>query len=125
MSVPNDLMYTKSHEWVKIMADGRAKMGITDHAQQAMGDLVYVELPQVGDLFEEGDNLAVVESVKATSDVFAPVGGKVVEINEEVVQSPEIINEDCYEAWFVELETIGEMNLLTPAEYEEVLEEEE
>ncbi len=124
MEVPNDLLYTRSHEWVKIEGD-KAKIGITDHAQELMGDLVYVELPAEGDTFAQGDNLAVVESVKATSDVYAPVSGTVAAVNEEVVDNPALVNEACYDAWFVEMEGIGDVALLSPEEYEQVLQEEE
>jgi len=125
MSVPKDLLYASSHEWVKLLEDGKALVGITDYAQESLGDLVYVELPHVGDVFQEGDNLAVVESVKATSDVFAPIDGKVSAVNEQLEDTPEAINEDSYDAWIVEMEELGEVNLMSPEEYETFLEEAE
>lgn len=125
MNIPKDLLYSSSHEWVRLLDGGKARLGITDYAQDSLGDLVYVELPHVGDIFKEGDNLAVVESVKATSDLFAPVDGKVSTVNEQLADSPELVNEDAYDAWFVELEALGEMNLMTPEEYEAFLKEAE
>lgn len=124
MSVPEHLLYTKSHEWVKLDGD-KARIGITEHAQEAMGDLVYVELPTPGDSFEAGDNLAVVESVKATSDIYAPMDGTVAAVNEEAAEEPGLVNRACYDAWLVEMENLGEADLLTPEEYEEVLRAEE
>jgi glycine cleavage system H protein len=125
MNVPSEFRYTKSHEWV--LEEGKGvKVGITDYAQEALGDLVYVELPEVGDTFRAGDSFAVVESVKATSDVVAPADGRVAEVNETVADSPEAVNEDCYGAWLVKLEDVGRMDgLLSAAEYEVFLEEEE
>ncbi len=125
MSVPKELQYTKSHEWVKLLPSGNAQMGITDHAQEAMGDLVYIDLPEAGDSFAKGDNLAVVESVKATSDVYAPINGTVEMVNEEVMDNPAAVNEDCYTAWFVELSDISAEGLLSAEEYEQFLTEEE
>ncbi|MDL2236909.1 glycine cleavage system protein GcvH [Christensenellaceae bacterium OttesenSCG-928-K19] len=126
MNIPSDLKYAESHEWVKELGGGKVQVGITDHAQEELGDLVYVELPQVGDVLEHGDNFAVVESVKATSDVIAPVDGTVSAINEEVADSPEIVNSDCYGAWLVELEGLGHLDELMDAEeYEKFLAEQE
>ncbi len=124
MSVPQNLKYTKTHEWI-LEEGGKAKVGITDHAQEQMGDLVYVELPEVGDSFAAGENFAVVESVKATSDVEAPVGGKVAAVNEALADEPGAVNEDCYGAWFIELEDVSDDGtLLSAAEYEEFLKSE-
>lgn len=124
MSVPENLKYTKTHEWV-LAEGGKAKVGITDHAQEQMGDLVYVELPEVGDSFAAGDNFAVVESVKATSDVEAPVGGTVSAVNESLADEPGQVNDDCYGAWFIELEDIAEdAELMSAAQYEEFLKSE-
>ena len=124
MSVPEDLKYTKSHEWVRT-EDDTATIGITDHAQEELGDVVFVELPDEGDTFEAGESFGTVESVKAVSDLYAPVGGEVVEANSTLEDAPEKINEDPYgEGWIVKLRTSGEADLLSPEEYEKVLEEE-
>ena len=124
MSVPEDLQYTKSHEWVRT-EDDTATIGITDHAQDELGDVVFVELPDEGDTFEAGESFGTVESVKAVSDLYAPVGGEVVEVNSALEDAPEKINEDPYgEGWIVKLRTSGEADLLSPEEYERVVEEE-
>ena len=94
--IPGDLKFLKSHEWLRIEGDGRATVGISDHAQGLLGDLVYVELPAVGDDVEAGNACAVVESVKAASDVYAPVSGKIIEVNESLADKPETINEDAF-----------------------------
>jgi glycine cleavage system H protein len=124
---PEDLKYTKSHEWVKVEGN-RVKMGITNYAQEQLNDIVYVELPEVGEEFSKGDAIAVVESVKSASDVYTPVSGKVVAVNEDVADSPELLNEDPYENWLVELEIENEAelsDLLSAEEYKELLEKEE
>jgi len=100
MNVPPNLKYTSEHEWVKTEPDGTFSVGITDHAQAALGDLVYLELPDVGRKLAAGDACAVVESVKAASDVYAPVGGEVIAVNAELANAPEKVNEDAYAAWF-------------------------
>ncbi len=125
MSVPGDLQYTKSHEWVRTEGD-TATIGITDHAQDELGDVVFVELPDEGDTFAAGDSFGTVESVKAVSDLYTPVGGEVVEVNSALGDAPEKINEDPYgEGWIVKLRTSGdEGDLLSAEEYEKVLEEE-
>ena len=123
MAVPTELLYTKSHEWVKKLDNGNALVGITDHAQEAMGDLVFVELPQEDDTFSAGDSFAVVESVKAVSDVYCPIGGTVVAVNSDLEDDPAKINEDCYEAWLAEFKDIDLGDLLTAEEYEKVLAE--
>jgi glycine cleavage system H protein len=99
MNVPADLKYTSEHEWVRSEADGTLAIGITDHAQAALGDLVYLELPEVGRKLAAGDACAVVESVKAASDVYAPIGGEVVAVNAPLADAPEKVNEDAYGAW--------------------------
>lgn len=102
--VPGDLKFLASHEWLRVEDDGTAVVGISDHAQEALGDLVYVELPAVGDSVKAGDAVAVVESVKAASDIYAPVSGEVVAINEALADTPETINEDPYgEGWLFTL----------------------
>lgn len=101
--IPADLKYTKSHEWVKLGADGVAAVGITDHAQAALGDLVFVEPPKKGRRLKAGESFAVVESVKAASDVYSPIPGEVVEGNEALNDTPEMINKDAYGAWLMKL----------------------
>ena len=104
-NIPSHLQYTESHEWVSSEADGSARIGISDHAQQELGDLVFVELPAVGDELGQGDPCAVVESVKAASDIFAPVSGKVIAINEELDADPAVINTEPYDGgWLFQLE---------------------
>ena len=125
MSVPEELQYTKSHEWVRTEGD-TATVGITDHAQEELGDIVYVELPEQGDSFDAGDSFGSIESVKAVSDVYTPVGGEVVEVNEALNDSPEKINEDPYgDGWIVKLRVSEEGDLLSASDYEQLLEEEE
>jgi glycine cleavage system H protein len=104
MNFPDDLKYTKEHEWCRIKGN-RAVVGITDHAQDALGDIVYVELPEVGDVVKKGESFGVVESTKAVSELFAPVSGKVVEVNDPLSDAPETINEDPYEeGWMIQVE---------------------
>jgi glycine cleavage system H protein len=95
-NVPADLKYARSHEWVRQQADGTVEVGISDHAQHALGDLVFVEVPTVGRTLQQGDACAVVESVKAASDVYAPVAGTVVAVNEALAKAPELVNQDPY-----------------------------
>jgi glycine cleavage system H protein len=124
LSIPDDLQYTKSHEWVRI-EDGTATIGITDHAQDELGDIVFVELPDEGATFDAGESFGTVESVKAVSDLYTPVGGEVVEVNSTLEDAPEKINDDPYgEGWIVKLRTTDEADLLSPVEYEKVVEEE-
>ncbi len=101
--IPGDLKFMKSHEWARVEGDGKVTVGISDHAQGLLGDLVYVELPNVGDRVEAGNACAVVESVKAASDVYAPIAGTVVEVNAAVPATPELINQDAYAAWLFKL----------------------
>jgi glycine cleavage system H protein len=124
LSIPADLQYTKSHEWVR-MEEDTATIGITDHAQDELGDVVFVELPEMGATIEAGDSFGTVESVKAVSDLYTPVGGEVVEVNSSLEDAPEKINDDPYgEGWIVKLRTSEEADLLSPEEYEKVVEEE-
>jgi glycine cleavage system H protein len=103
-NLPNDLKYNKSHEWARNNGDGTLTLGITDHAQELLGDLVFVELPEVGQSVAAGGECAVVESVKAASDVYSPAAGDVIEANEALADSPELINEDPYgEGWILKL----------------------
>ncbi len=99
MNIPQDLKYTASHEWLRLGDDGIATVGITDHAQEQLGDVVFVELPEVGRKLKAGEECAVVESVKAASDIYAPVAGEIVEVNHSVVDAPESVNADAYAAW--------------------------
>ena len=103
MNVPAQLKYTASHEWIRTESDGTLTIGITDHAQEALGDLVFIELPAVGRKVKAGEACAVVESVKAASDIYAPVSGEIAAINGEVVASPETVNADAYGHWLYKL----------------------
>lgn len=103
MNVPQNLRYTSQHEWARTEADGTIAIGITDHAQSALGDLVYLELPEVGRKLTAGEACAVVESVKAASDVYAPIAGEVVAVNSPLTDAPEQVNQDAYAAWFFKL----------------------
>jgi len=103
MNVPEQLRYTASHEWVRQESDGTVSVGITDHAQSALGDLVYIELPAVGRTVAAGEACAVVESVKAASDLYAPLAGEVVAVNDALPGAPEQANQDAYAAWFFRL----------------------
>jgi glycine cleavage system H protein len=125
MSVPEELQYTRSHEWVRTEGD-TATVGITDYAQEELGDIVYVELPEEGATFDTGDSFGTVESVKAVSDLYSPVGGEVVGVNEALNDSPEKINEDPYgDGWLIKLRVSDEGDLLSASDYEQLLEEEE
>ncbi len=106
MNTPKELRYTKSHEWVRNLADGTVEIGLTDYAQEALGDLVFVNLPQPGDSVAAGETFGDVESVKAVSDVFSPVTGEVTEINEVLLDSPQNINQAPYEAWFIRVKDV-------------------
>lgn len=118
IKIPEDLKYTKTHEWVKFLDGETALVGLTDYAQQEMGDLVYVNLPEPGDPVTEGEIFADVESVKAVSDVYSPLTGTAGEINEELLDTPELINQDPYGAWFVKVTGItGSEELMTAEEY--------
>ena len=119
--IPDNLNYTEEHEWLKVQEDGQARVGITDYAQDSLSDVVFVELPEVGDQFTKGDVMAVAESVKAASDIYAPISGKIVSINEKLEESPELVNESPYEfGWMVLIEPEGEVNgLLDAASYRE------
>lgn len=126
-NIPGDLKYTKSHEWIKLEKD-IAWVGITDHAQQALGDLVYVELPEVGSKVEQGKEFVVVESVKAAADVYAPVSGTVMEVNTTLDKKPELLSESPYkDGWIVKLKITEEDNknvtLLSADEYKKQLAE--
>jgi glycine cleavage system H protein len=128
VSVPDDIKYTKDHEWIR-QRDSVVVVGLTDHAQRQLGTIVFVELPKVGDQFEVGDPFGSVESVKAVSEVFAPVSGQVVKINEELSESPEEINDDPYgNGWLIEIRMASASpatGLLTAAEYASYIQDEE
>ncbi|HHW71365.1 MAG TPA: glycine cleavage system protein GcvH [Clostridiales bacterium] len=127
MEIKENLKYSRDHEWVKIEGD-KVYIGITDYAQDSLGDVVFVELPEVGDTFDAGDDFAVVESVKAASDIYTPVSGTVVEINEELENMPEMVNEAPYESWFIalEIDDPSELDsLMDWEEYQKFCEEEE
>lgn len=127
--LPGDLLYTREHEWLRREDDGTVSIGVTDHAQSALGDLVYVELPEVGQDVEANGDMAVVESVKAASDVYSPIDGTVAAVNEALTDDPEIINSDPYgEGWIVRVTPAAEVDeseLLTPDDYQALLDEEE
>jgi len=127
MSVPKELRYSEEHEWVKTEEDGKVRVGITDFAQHELGDIVFVELPEVGAELTANEPFGSVESVKTVSELYAPVSGKVVEVNEELNDNPEFVNESPYEkAWMIviELSNSGEVDeLLTAEQYEEMIKE--
>jgi glycine cleavage system H protein len=128
-NVPADLKYTKSHEWVRTLADGTVEIGITDHAQHALGDMVFVEVPEAGRTVKEGEPCAVVESVKAASDVYAPLAGEITAGNPRLAAEPETVNSDAYGAgWLMRLRpapgALAAARLLSAADYQQVLEAE-
>ena len=115
--IPENLNYTKDHEWVGPSEDGGVKIGITDYAQDSLSDVVFVELPNVGDEYQRGDVMAVAESVKAASDIYAPISGKIISINEKLEESPELVNESPYgSGWMVLMEPSEDMSALINAE---------
>jgi glycine cleavage system H protein len=123
MNVPANLKYAKSHEWARLDADGLVTIGITDHAQEALGDIVFLELPDIGRSLTAGEECAVVESVKAASDIYAPIGGEVVAINDKAVDTPEQVNSDAYAAWLFKIKPtrIADLDgLLDAAAYSKV-----
>ena len=120
MNIPADLKYTESHEWVRLESDGSVTVGITEYAQDALGDIVFVELPTVGKSYSAGGDAAVVESVKAASDIYAPLSGQVIAVNQDVVDAPESINTDAYAAWLFKIkpdDTAAFNGLLDAAAY--------
>lgn len=123
--LPGDLKYTNEHEWLRQEEDGSVTIGITDHAQSALGDLVYVELPEVGQDVESGGEMAVVESVKAASDVYAPISGSVLAVNDALADDPEKINADPYgDGWIVRMKPSGDAgDTMGPDEYQTFLDE--
>ena len=119
MITPEELLYSESHEWVKLLDDGTALVGITDFAQDELGDIVFVNLPMEGDPVVAGEAFGDVESVKAVSDLISPVGGTVAAVNEELLDAPQLINEGAYDAWMIKVESVtGDDQLMSAAEYE-------
>jgi glycine cleavage system H protein len=128
MSTPNDLKYTKSHEWVRLESDGTVTVGITQHAQELLGDMVFVETPDVGRKLAQGEECAVVESVKAAADAYSPIAGEVTAVNPDLATAPEKINQDAYEAWLFKLKpvNVADLNqLMDAAAYQKMLESED
>ncbi len=125
MNVPANLKYAKSHEWARLDADGLVTVGISDHAQEALGDIVFLELPDVGRTLKAAEECAVVESVKAASDIYAPIAGEVVATNQAAVDAPELINQDAYTHWLFKLKpaNVADLDgLLDAAAYTQVAE---
>jgi len=120
MSYPGDLKYTKDHEWVRLAGDV-AEIGITDYAQQQLGDVVYVDLPDVGRTVTAGESFGSIESVKAVSELFAPVSGEVVEVNAALKDKPEVVNTDPHTTWMIKVRTSGGGDLLDSAQYQALL----
>jgi len=128
MQVPADLKYSKSHEWVKSEADGTVTVGITSHAQELLGDMVFIELPDVGRTLKQKEECAVAESVKAAADVYAPISGEVLAVNSSLVDTPEKINEDAYSAWLFKMKPSNPAeldHLMNAAAYTEMVENED
>ena len=125
--IPGDLKFKTSHEWVRVEQDGTVTVGISDHAQDLLGDIVFVELPDIGTQMNAEDEVAIVESVKAASDVYSPISGEIIEVNELLLDNPETVNESPYsDGWFYKIQPddLDEINeLLSPEEYSEVCEE--
>lgn len=127
MNIPPDLKYTKTHEWARLEADGSVTVGITHHAQDLLGDMVFVENPATGRKLAAGEECAVVESVKAAADVYAPVSGEVIAVNGELAAAPEKINQDAYAAWMFRIRpdsSAGVNGLLDAAQYQKLVESE-
>ena len=124
MNIPNNLKYTKDHEWINVK-DGIGTIGITDFAQSELGDIVFVELPSIGEDIAQNDVFGTIEAVKTLADLFSPVSGKIIEINDELENSPEMINSDCYnEGWIVKIKLSNESELsalLSDADYKELI----
>ena len=128
MSIPSDLRYTKSHEWVRLENDGTATVGITQHAQELLGDMVFVETPALGRKLKQGEECAVAESVKAAADVYSPIAGGVTAVNPDLELAPEKINQDAYAAWLFKLKPVNadDLNhLMDAAGYQKMLESED
>lgn len=123
--LPEELLYTKDHEWIRLEKDGTAVIGITDYAQESLGDITFIEFPEVGASFERGDVFGVVESVKAASDLYMPVGGEILEINEEVDATPELVNQDAFaKGWLLKIRLSDSSQadgLMKPNEYASII----
>lgn len=123
--LPEDLLYTKDHEWIRIQDDGTAVIGITDYAQESLGDITFIEFPEVGASFAAGDVFGVVESVKAASDLYMPVGGEIVEINQAVDASPELVNQDAFsKGWLLKIRMADKSeaeSLMKPVDYAAII----
>lgn len=117
MNIPQELRYAQSHEWVRVEADGTVTVGITDHAQEALGDIVFLELPEAGKVLNAGDSCAVVESVKAASDIYAPISGEIIASNDELSSAPESVNASAYDTWLFKMKPndVGQVNQLLDA----------
>ena len=125
MNTPKELKYTKTHEWVQDLGGGKVRIGLTDHAQNELGDLVFVNMPGVGDAVTKEESFGDVESVKAVSDIYSPVTGTVSAINEELEDAPEAVNADSYAAWLIEVEGVTEKEeMMSAEEYEAFVAEE-
>lgn len=116
-NIPADLKYTKSHEWIRVETDGSLTIGVTDHAQEALGDVVFLELPEAGRTFAAGDACAVIESVKAASDIYAPVAGEIIANNQDAIDAPESVNADAYSTWLFKIKpaNAGDVSALMDA----------
>ena len=128
ITIPEDNLYTREHEWVRIEGN-KAEVGITEHAQKSLGDIVYVELPEIGDEIDAGDEFGSIESVKAVNSLYMPMSGNIIAVNTELKDSPETINEECYdEGWLIRFELSNQeesSELLSSEDYKEFLQEEE
>lgn len=123
MKVLENLKYTKSHEWVEDLGDGNVRIGITDFAQKELGDIVFINLPSEGDQIEKGDSFSDIESVKAVSDLFSPCSGEVTRINEEILDNPQLVNEDAFKQFFIEIKVNADLeDLLSAEEYKKMIE---
>lgn len=124
MITPNELSYTKTHEWIKFLDDGSALIGLTDHAQDVLGDLVFIDLPDSGVSIEAGESFSDIESVKAVSEVYSPVSGTIAEVNESLADTPELMNTAPYESWIVKVSNIThKTDLMSAAQYTAFVEE--
>ena len=122
MSIDNSFLFAKTHEWVKKESDGTILVGISDHAQSEMGDLVYISLPEAGEVFKAGEVFAEIESVKAVSSIYAPASGVILEVNSSLLDSPEKLNEAPYESWMIRIGEVAELiDLLNAAQYVELI----
>ncbi len=125
MEIPNDLFYAKTHEWVKFTDEGTALIGLSDHAQEILGDVAFINLCDEGDILNAGDVIGDIESIKAVSDVYTPVSGTVICVNDELLDKPDLINSDPYGSWLIELEDVEKSSdLLDSQAYEKFLAEE-